>query len=88
MDSLCVILLVLAIILFAMGLIVGYFQKRMMSVNLDNTLTLNSNIEVENKCSDKKEDIISTVKYLDKKNNVLKYDDTEESLNFIDDEIL
>ena len=48
MDSIYIILIVLAVILFTMGVIISIFQKRMMQINLDNTLSMTSNLDLSN----------------------------------------
>jgi len=81
MNGLCVLLIILAIILFTLGLIISILQKHMMQVNMDNTLSLTSNIDI-NKINDSK-----STENVDKP-VILKQSDTDELLNFIDDEIL
>ena len=84
MNELYVILAILAVVLFAMGVIISIFQKRMMRINLDNTLSMTSNIEVN------VEEINDVEKKINDTNHsaILKQCDDDELLNFIDDEIL
>jgi len=88
MDPLYIFLAVLAIILLIMGLLVGFFQKRMMKLNLDNTLLLTRKIDVSD--SKKIKELVDNECNIDiiKKPVLLKHSDEDELLDFIDDEIL
>lgn len=87
MDPIYIFLAVLAVVLFLMGLLVCFFQKRL-KLNLENTMFLTKKIDI----ADSKEikDIIEreTNAFETKKPVILKNTDTDEVLDFIDEEIL
>ena len=88
MNGVYIFLILLAAFLFSMGIIVSIIQKRMMQVNFDNTLSINNNIDVvkTNKIDDSVENDLRIK--VSKQKKVLKHCDTEEMLDFIDEEIL
>lgn len=88
MDSIYIILIVLAVILFTMGVIISIFQKRMMQINLDNTLSMTSNLDLSN-CDDIDDTTVENVKANDTSHSgIIKHCDADEMLDFIDEEIL
>ena len=88
MDSIYIILIVLAVILFTMGVIISIFQKRMMQINLDNTLSMTSNLDLSN-FDDIDDTTVENVKANDTNHpGIIKHCDADEMLDFIDEEIL
>lgn len=88
MDPIYIFLAVLAVVLFLMGLLVCFFQKRILKLNLENTMLFTKKMDI----SESKEikDIIERECNVveTKKPVILKNTDTDEVLDFIDDEIL
>lgn len=87
MDPIYIFLAVLAVVLFMMGLLVCFFQKRL-KLNLENTMLFTKKINISDSKEikdiiDKECNVVET-----KKPVILKNCDTDEVLDFIDEEIL